>query len=44
MSLKRFKPEEMISKLCQVEILYCQGKSMVDAIRHIGVSEQNHYR
>lgn len=44
MGIKRFKPEEIISKLCQVEVLCGQGKSMADAIRHIGVSEQTYYR
>ena len=44
MGIKRFKPEEIISKLRQVEILCSQGKSMADAIRHIGVSEQTYYR
>lgn len=44
MGIKRFKPEEIISKLRQVEVLCGQGKSMADAIRHIGVSEQTYYR
>lgn len=44
MGIKRFKPEEIISKLRQVEVLCSQGKSMVDAIRHINVSEQTYYR
>jgi len=44
MGIKRYKPEEIISKLRQVEVLCTQGKSMADAIRHIGVSEQTYYR
>ena len=44
MGIKRFKPEEIISKLRQVEVLCSQGKSIADAIRHIGVSEQTYYR
>jgi Transposase. len=44
MGIKRFKPEEIITKLRQVEILCSQGKSIADAIRHIGVSEQTYYR
>ena len=44
MGIKRFKPEEIISKLRQVEVLCTQVKSMADAIRHIGVSEQTYYR
>lgn len=44
MGIKRFKPEEIISKLRQVEVLCSQGKNMADAIRHISVSEQTYYR
>ena len=44
MGIKRFKPEEIISKLRQVEVLCSQGKSIADAIRHISVSEQTYYR
>ena len=40
MGIKRFKPEEIISRLRQVEILCSQGKNMADAIKHIGVSEK----
>ena len=44
MGIKRFRPEEVITKLRQVEVLCSQGKSIADAIRHIGVSEQTYYR
>ena len=36
---KQYKPEEIIAKLRQVDVLVSQGQSMADAIRQIGVSE-----
>ncbi len=44
MARKRFKPEEIISKLRQVEVLQSQGMAVVDAIRQIGVTEVTYYR
>ena len=41
---KRHKPEEIIAKLRQVEVLTGQGTSMADAIRSIGVTEVTFYR
>ena len=41
---KRHKPEEIIAKLRQVEVMTGQGASMVDAIRSIGVTEVTYYR
>ena len=38
------KPEEIVSKLQQVEVLMGQGMSRLDAIRQIGVVEQTYYR
>ena len=39
MANKRHKPEEIVTKLRQVEVLRGQGMTMVDAIRQIGVWE-----
>jgi hypothetical protein len=39
MARKRYKPEEIVAKLRQVDVLASQGQNMVDAIRQIGVSE-----
>ena len=36
---KRHKPEEIVAKLRQVEVLQSQGASASDAIRQIGVTE-----
>ena len=44
MAKKVRKPEEIISKLRQVDVLHSQGMAMVDAIRQIGVSEVTFYR
>lgn len=44
MANRRPKPEEIVSKLRQVEVLMGQGMPRLDAIRQIGVVEQTYYR
>ena len=44
MAIKRNKPEKIVTKLRQVEVLVGQGKARIDAIREIGVVEQTYYR
>ena len=44
MANKRPKPEEIVTKLRQVELLTGQGMPRLDAIRQIGVTEQTFYR
>jgi len=44
MARKRFKPEEIVAKLRQVEVLQSQGMAVIDAIRQIGVTEVTYYR
>ncbi|QND52680.1 IS3 family transposase (plasmid) [Phyllobacterium sp. 628] len=44
MPSKRHKPEEIVMKLRQVDVLSSQGKSMAEAIRSIGVTEVTYYR
>ena len=39
MPRKRYKPEEIVAKLRQVDLLVSQGQATADAIRQIGVSE-----
>ena len=41
---KRHKPEEIVAKLRQVDILASQGSTVADAIRQIGVTEITYYR
>ncbi len=44
MAGKREKPEDIVSKLRQFEVLQGQGKSVQDAVRQIGVTVQTYYR
>ena len=44
MAGKREKPEQIVAKLRQVEVLQGQGMTIVDAARQISVSEQTVYR
>ena len=44
MSRKRPKPEEIVAKLRQADVLIGQGQSVAEAIRAIGVSEVTYYR
>jgi putative transposase len=44
MGTKRHKPEDVIAKLRQVDVLVGQGQSVAEAIRSIGVTEVTYYR
>ena len=44
MPRKHHKPEEIVAKLRQVDVLVSQGQNIADAIRQIGVSEITYYR
>ena len=44
MGRKHHKPEEIVAKLRQVEILTGQGRSIAEAARSIEVSEQTYFR
>ena len=41
---KKHKPEEVVAKLRQVDVLISQGAPIADAIRSIGVTEVTYYR
>ena len=41
---KREKPEDIVLKLGEVEVLQGQGKPLADAVRQIGVTVQTYYR
>jgi putative transposase len=41
---KRHKPEEIVAKLRQVDVMTSQGQSVADAVRSIGVTEVTYYR
>ncbi len=44
MPRKSYKPEEIVAKLRQVDVLTSQGQSVAEGIRSIGVSEVTYYR
>ena len=44
MAKKRYRPEEIVTKLRQVELLQSQGMAVADAIRQTGVSKVTYYR
>ena len=44
MGRKHHKPEEIVAKLQQVEVLTGQGRSIAEAARSIEVSEQTYFR
>lgn len=41
---RKYKAEEIVAKLRQVEVLSSQGQSVAEAVRQIGISEQSYYR
>ena len=43
MPRKIYKPEEIVAKLRQVDVLTSQGQNVAEAIRSIGVSEVTYY-
>ena len=44
MARKAFKPEQIINKLREAEVLISQGATIGEASRKIGVTEQTYYR
>jgi putative transposase len=44
MANKRHKPEEIVTKLRQVDVLVGQGMVRGDAIRQVSITEQTYYR
>ena len=44
MARKRYTDEQIIGHLRQAEILISEGKTIIEAARHLGVSEQTYYR
>ncbi len=43
MPRKRHKPEEIVAKLRQVDVMVSQGQSVADAVRAISVTEVTYY-
>ena len=44
MPQKKHKPEEIVAKLRQVDVLLSQGRAVAEAVRSIGVTEFTYYR
>ena len=44
MPQKKHKPEEIVAKLRQVDVLVSQGRSVAEAVRSIGVTQFTCYR
>jgi transposase-like protein len=44
MARKRYKPEEIVAKLRQVDVLVSQDRSVAEAVRSIGVTQFTYYR
>jgi transposase-like protein len=44
MARKRYKPEEIIQILREIEVLTSQGSSVPEAAKHCGIVEQTYYR
>ena len=44
MGTKRHKPEDVVAKLRQADVLIAQGQSVSKAIRALGVTEVTYYR
>ncbi len=44
MPRKKHKPEEIVAKLRQVDVLVSQGQSVADGVRSIGVTEVTYCR
>jgi putative transposase len=44
MGTKRHKPEDVVAKLRQADVLISQGQSVAEAIRALGVTEVTYYR
>jgi putative transposase len=44
MPQKKHKPEEIVAKLRQVDVLVSQGQPVAEAVRTIGVTQFTYYR
>jgi len=41
---KRYRPEDIIARLREADVLISHGKSGAETIKHLGVSEVTYYR
>ena len=41
---KRFKPEQMVNLLREIEVMMANGKSLLEACKQAGISDKSYYR
>ena len=41
---KRFKPEQIVNLLCEIEVMMANGKTLLEACKQAGISDKNYYR
>jgi putative transposase len=44
MAKKRYRPEEIISKLREADVLISQGKKVIEVIKTLGITDVTYYR
>ncbi len=44
MARRSYRPEQIIKKLREAEVLLCQGSTIGEAARKIGVTDETYYR
>jgi len=44
MPKRRYRPEEIISKLREADVLISQGKKVVEVIKSLGITDVTYYR
>ena len=41
---KRFKPEQMVNLLREIEVMMANGKTLLEACKQVGISDKSYYR
>ena len=41
---KRFKPEQMVNLLREIEVMMANGKTLLEACKQAGISDKSYYR
>jgi len=44
MGRNTYQPEQIIAKLREAEVLLSKGQTVVEIVRHLGITEQTYYR
>lgn len=44
MGRNTYQPEQIIAKLRQAEVLLSKGQTVMEIVRHLGITEQTYYR